>query len=46
MGKWQASYQEIIDEMLANAWYSVVEFHVHLSGIWADGDEVLIEQNY
>ncbi len=23
--------------MIANAWYSVVEFHIHLSGIWGDG---------
>lgn len=29
----EASYDEIIDEMIANAWYSVVEFHIHLSGI-------------
>ena len=33
-----ASYSEIIDEMIANAWYSVLEFHVHLSGLWADGE--------
>lgn len=38
MGKREASYQEIIDEMIANAWYSVVEFHVHLSGLWTDGE--------
>ena len=24
--------------MIANAWYSVVEFHIHLSGIWGNGD--------
>ena len=24
--------------MIANAWYSVLEFHVHLSGIWGDGE--------
>ena len=23
---------EIIDEMISNAWYSVVEYHIHLSG--------------
>lgn len=23
--------------MIANAWYSVREFHIHLSGIQADG---------
>lgn len=33
----EASYNEIIDEMIANAWYSVLEFHIHLSGIWVDG---------
>lgn len=35
--KKEASYSEIIDEMIANAWYSVLEFHIHLSGIWGDG---------
>lgn len=35
--KVSASYDEIIDEMIANAWYSVLEFHIHLSGIWGDG---------
>lgn len=35
----EAKYDEIIDEMISNAWYSVVEFHVHLSGLWAN-DEV------
>lgn len=33
----EASYDEIINEMIANAWYSVLEFHIHLSGIWGDG---------
>ena len=32
-GKKDASYNEIINEMISNAWYSVLEFHVHLSGI-------------
>ena len=36
--KKEASYDEIINEMIANAWYSVLEFHVHLSGIWGDGE--------
>ena len=36
-GKHEASYDEIINEMIANAWYSVLEFHVHLSGINGDG---------
>lgn len=31
-----ATYDEIINEMIANAWYSVLEFHIHLSGIWGD----------
>ena len=31
-GKTEATFDEIIDEMIANAWYSVVEFHIHLSG--------------
>lgn len=35
--KKEATYNEIIDEMIANAWYSVLEFHVHLSGIFVDG---------
>ena len=30
---------EIIDEMIANAWYSVVEYHIHLSG-FVKGDVV------
>ncbi len=34
----EATYDEIIDEMIANAWYSVLEFHIHLSGIWGDGE--------
>ena len=29
----QATMGEIIDEMIANAWYSVVEYHIHLSGL-------------
>ncbi len=24
-----ASYDEIINEMIANAWYSVLEYHIH-----------------
>ena len=36
--KKEATYDEIINEMIANAWYSVVEFHIHLSGIWGNGD--------
>lgn len=29
----QTSFNDIIDEMIADAWYSVVEYHIHLSGI-------------
>ena len=36
-GKNETTFDEIIDEMIANAWYSVREFHIHLSGIQADG---------
>jgi hypothetical protein len=36
--KREATYDEIINEMIVNAWYSVLEFHVHLSGIWEDGE--------
>lgn len=31
------TFDEIIDEMICNAWYSVREFHIHLSGLSADG---------
>ena len=36
-GKNETTLEEIIDEMIANAWYSVREFYIHLSGIQADG---------
>ncbi len=29
----ETTFNDIIDEMIANAWYSVIEFHVHLSGM-------------
>lgn len=29
----KTTFNDIIDEMIANAWYSVLEFHIHLSGI-------------
>lgn len=32
----EATYDEIINEMIANAWYSVLEFHIHLSCIGGD----------
>ncbi|MDF2544851.1 MAG: hypothetical protein K0S47_4569, partial [Herbinix sp.] len=40
--KTQVSYDEIINEMISNAWYSVLEFHLHLSGLFGDG---LIKDN-
>lgn len=35
--KVQATYEEIINKMIVNAWYSVLEFHLHLSGIFGEG---------
>ena len=29
----ETTFDAIIDEMIASAWYSVREFHIHLSGI-------------
>ncbi|MCR5104925.1 MAG: HNH endonuclease [Eubacterium sp.] len=29
------NFDELIDEMIANAWYSVMEYHIHLSGVVA-----------
>ena len=29
----ETTFDEIIDEMICNAWYSVREFHIHLSGL-------------
>lgn len=29
----ETSFNELIDEMIANAWYTVLEFHIHLSGM-------------
>ena len=34
----ETTFDEIIDEMIANAWYSVREFHIHLSGMQSDGN--------
>ena len=36
-GTQDTTFDAIIDEMICNAWYSVREFHIHLSGIQADG---------
>ena len=33
----ETTFDAIIDEMIANAWYSVREFYIHLSGLQADG---------
>ncbi len=33
----ETTFDAIIDEMICNAWYSVREFHIHLSGMLADG---------
>lgn len=34
--KTQAYYDEIINKMISNAWYSVLEYHIHLSGIYGE----------
>ncbi len=31
------TFDRVINEMICNAWYSVREFHIHLSGVQADG---------
>lgn len=33
----ETTFDAIINEMICNAWYSVREFHIHLSGMSADG---------
>ena len=33
----ETTFDTIIDEMICNAWYSVREFHIHLSGLGSDG---------
>ena len=35
-GRTFATYDDIINEMIANAWFPVLEYHVHLSGIFGD----------
>ena len=32
------TFNDVINEMICNAWYSVREFHIHLSGISGTGD--------
>ncbi len=34
----EATYDEIITEMIVNAWYPVTEYHIHLSGIFGIGE--------
>lgn len=36
-GVTETTFDAIIDEMICNAWYSVREFHIHLSGLRGDG---------
>ncbi len=36
-GVTSTTFDAVIDEMICNAWYSVREFHIHLSGLQADG---------
>ena len=36
-GVQQATFDDVINEMICNAWYSVREFHIHLSGLRSDG---------
>ena len=36
-GVTETTFNEIIDGMICNAWYSVREFHIHLSGLGGDG---------
>lgn len=33
----KTTFDAVINEMICNAWYSVREFHIHLSGLQADG---------
>ena len=34
----ETTFNDIIDEMICNAWYSVREFHIHLSGLGQNGE--------
>ncbi len=34
----ETTFNDIIDEMICSAWYSVREFHIHLSGLGPDGE--------
>lgn len=33
-GRKDATYEEVIDEMVQNAWYVVTEYHIHLTGYY------------
>ena len=34
----ETTFNDIIDEMICSAWYSVREFHIHLSGLGPNGE--------
>lgn len=34
----EATYDEIINKMIVNAWLPVQEYHIHLSGIYGEGE--------
>lgn len=34
--KTEDTYDEIINKMISNAWYPVLEYHIHLSGIYGE----------
>lgn len=34
----ETTFNDIIDEMICNAWYSVREYHIHLSGLGQNGE--------
>ena len=36
-GVTETTFDAVINEMICNAWYSVREFHIHLSGMQLDG---------
>ena len=36
-GREAVTFDDVINEMIVSAWYSVREFHIHLSGLPADG---------
>lgn len=35
--RFAATYDEVINKIISNAWYPVLEYHIHLSGIYGDG---------